>query len=184
MNNDMKQIFGISFNPKSQAKVESLNKILGRAIRDGFVRHDNFNWVNHLQEYVNSWNNVKNKSGYSPNYLYEIPRQQPYTQEHDKAVTQVMERRKKEVKKQIAKNDTKELQVGQWVRISMYQMDSSVREAVKSGNKKDIVVRYTPRKYRIIRVYRPSVERAGLQMFEYELEDENGHPLTNARGNN
>jgi hypothetical protein len=60
---------------------------------------------------VNSWNNVKNRSGYSPNYLYEFPEknnQQPYTQERDKAVTQVMNRRKKEVRKQIAKNDTKE----------------------------------------------------------------------------
>jgi hypothetical protein len=90
-----------------------------------------------------------------------------------------MERAKKEVEK----NKTLELNVGDWVRVKMSALYSQVRKMIKDNDKKYLVVKYTPEVYRIRSILKP--DHAGYEKLRYTLTAPGGEPIdTQLKRNN
>ena len=73
------------------------------------------------------------------------------------------------------KNKTQEFSVGDYVRVKLSQLYSQIRQMVKQGDKKYIVVKYSPEIYEIDRVLKPDHE--GYEKLRYTLKDLDGNIL-------
>ena len=58
--NNIDLIKTLSYSPTSNGLIENYNKQLRKVIREGTIRYNSLNWVNHLNEYTNNHNNHKN----------------------------------------------------------------------------------------------------------------------------
>ena len=58
--NDIDLVKTLSYSPTSNGLIENFNKQLRKMIREGTIRYNSLNWVNHLNEYTNNHNNHKN----------------------------------------------------------------------------------------------------------------------------
>ena len=47
----------LSYSPTSNGLIENFNKQMRKMIREGTIRYNSLNWVNHLNEYTNNHNN-------------------------------------------------------------------------------------------------------------------------------
>ena len=74
--------------------------------------------------------------------------------------------------KQIEKNRKAELNVGDHVRIKLSAIDSTIRKAIKQGDKKNIVVTYSTEVYRVSNRFQGEHSKP-----EYLLEDIEGTNL-------
>ena len=74
---------------------------------------------------------------------------------------------------------TKEFEKGDYVRVKLSQLYSQIRKMVKDGDKKYIVVKYSPEIYQIDKVIQPDHE--GYEKLRYTLKnlevDENGEDV-------
>ena len=71
--NDLKitQILTKPYASTSNGLIERVNRMVRSKIRDGFVRHNNLEWVKYLPEYTENINNQKpSRSKYTPNELW------------------------------------------------------------------------------------------------------------------
>ena len=48
----IKLVRTLSYTPTSNDLIESFNNILRKMIREGFIRNNNFNWIDHLDIYI------------------------------------------------------------------------------------------------------------------------------------
>jgi len=87
---------------------------------------------------------------------------------------------REKARKQVAKNKTEELAIGDLVRIKMSSLFSSVRRMIKQGEKKYVVVKYTPEVYRVKQIIRPDHEH--LEKNRYTVESLNGRLLKSNNG--
>lgn len=61
-----------SHTPTSNGLVERMNQEIRKRIKQGIVRHNNLEWVNHIQEYCDNINNQRHtKNSYTPNELWK-----------------------------------------------------------------------------------------------------------------
>ena len=68
---DIKQILTKPYASTSNGLIERINRMIRSKIRDGFVRHNNLEWVKYLPQYTENINNQKPSRGkYSPNMLW------------------------------------------------------------------------------------------------------------------
>jgi hypothetical protein len=82
-------------------------------------------------------------------------------------------------RKDVLKNTTKEFQLGDYVRVKLSQLYSQIRKTVKDGEKKYIVVKYSPEIYVIDHILQP--DRAGYEKLRYTLKTLGGEPLLTQR---
>jgi hypothetical protein len=78
-------------------------------------------------------------------------------------------------RKDVLKNTTQELQLGDYVRVKLSQLYSQIRKMVKDGDKKYIVVKYSPEIYVIDKILKP--DREGYEKLRYTLKTLGGEPL-------
>ena len=72
-NAKIKPVFSNSYTATSNGLVENMNQELRKKIRDGFVRRDNLEWVEHLQTYVDNINNqIPEGQKHSPNEIWTL----------------------------------------------------------------------------------------------------------------
>jgi hypothetical protein len=65
-----------TYQPTSNALIENFNNILRKMIREGFVRNNNLNWVNHLSDYLYNRNHSKHgTTKYKPVELWRQGRE-------------------------------------------------------------------------------------------------------------
>jgi transposase InsO family protein len=165
--NNIKQRFGRSYTPQSNAIVERQNREIRRLIRAYFAKNKKQNWINELENIQNNINNsVSEDIKVAPNKLW-------------KAVKAPIENLPENEKQYINKRDTQrevkfrhtELNEGDYVRIKFTSISSQIRALVKSGESKKIIIRYTPIVFRIIRRFIPRNE---FGRSRYLLEGKNG----------
>jgi hypothetical protein len=90
---------------------------------------------------------------------------------------------KERAKKNVEKNRTVELEVGDYVRVKLSQLYSQIRKMVKDNDKKYIVVKYSPEIYIIDKILKPDNE--GYEKLRYTLKTLEGEPvLTQQKMNN
>jgi len=166
----------LSYSPQSNGLIENFNGQLRKMLREVMIRTNSQNWVNNLQVCCDNKNSQRNSTikarpldVWKPNYNI--------------APVNVTARRiRANAKRQVDKNKTKELQVGQIVRVKMNALFSSVRKMIKDNVKKYIVVKYSPTVYRIAKILEP--DHAGYEKFRYTLETIDGQVVQTQLKNN
>ena len=125
-------------------------------MREIFIRTNNLNWVDYLQQIIDSKNETYNSTiKAKPNLIWHPDsfynnvknrtREQLLNLEHfdnDVIRNETTENIRQKAKKQIEKNKIDEFNVGDNVRVKMSALYSEIRKAVKQGNKKLINVTY------------------------------------------
>ena len=190
---NIKPVYSLPYSPESNGLIENFNKQLRKMMREIFIRTNNLNWVDYLQQIIDNKNETYNSTiKAKPNLIWHPDsfynnvknrtREQLLNLEHfdnDVLREQTSKNIREKAKKQIEKNKIDEFNVGDHVRVKMSALYSEIRKAVKQGNKKLINVTYTPEIYRVFKVIdetHPSYERK-----RYTLKTLDGQPLYTER---
>ncbi len=128
--------------------VEGRNKLVRNILREINIRTNSRNWTNHLQTTANLLNTQRNgTTKRNPNDIWKEGHELQV--EHDQSIIRLHERR---IVNAIKNNDTTEYRIGDFVRVKMGTLYSSVRKLIKSRDKKNIVVNYSPTVYKITNI--------------------------------
>ena len=158
----------LSYSPTSNGLIENFNKQLRVLIREGVVRYDSLNWVEHLNEYENNHNNHKNTTTkFSPNEIWrqgneEIKHNKRIlpihddiemkSQTNDYKVLKASERIQKQAKRNLERNKAEIFKVGEKVRVSMSALYSKYRKMIKSNKSKLLSLKYSPEIFTVYKV--------------------------------
>jgi hypothetical protein len=99
----------------------------------------------------------------------------PYTGDVNNNNVPVANRIRSKARRDVLKNKTIEFSKGDYVRVKLSQLYSQVRKMIKQGDKKFVVVKYTPEIYEIDQVLKPDHE--GYEKLRYTLKDLDGNIL-------
>jgi hypothetical protein len=128
--------------------VEGRNKLVRKILREINIRTTSQNWTNHLQTTANLLNAQRNgTTKRNPNDIWKEGHE--LQGEQDQSIIRLHERR---IINAIKNNDTTEHKLGDFVRVKMGTLYSSVRKLIKSGDKKNIVANYSPTVYKITNI--------------------------------
>ena len=167
-----------SYQPTSNASVENFNNILRKMIREGYVRNNSLNWVDHLQTYINNRNNTKHSTTkYKPVDLWRTGRKAFNTEDANTPIEikEVKERIEDKARKDMAKFKSEAYKVGDKVRVSYASINSKVRMLIEQGDKKYVPVKFTPNIYTIAKVKAPRGRDAEFIKTRYTLYDSAGN---------
>jgi transposase InsO family protein len=163
-----------SYSPQSNGVCERMNREVRKILKAMFVRNNDLVWFNKLDEV----SKIKNLTYHSsikiePQTVYDF---QANTAEDfkKKIAREAREAIRQKAMRDVAKYKANEYKVGDWVRITMSAVYPSIRQIIKSGNAKQIVVQYLPFLFQIKSVI---YKRKGLlEKNEYTLIHD-GHTL-------
>jgi hypothetical protein len=166
-----------TYSPTSNAIIENFNGNLRKMMRECFVRHNNFNWIDHLDDMVENRNSTKHKTTkYLPNEIWtatNTPLKTPKpTKTTKRALPKSMEDTikietteekqedagkitKSKAKRDLDKYKDEKIKVGEKVRIAYKAISSEIRKVLKAGDKKKLVVLWTPEVYEITKIKKP-----------------------------
>jgi transposase InsO family protein len=167
--NNIVHVFTMSHSPKQNALIENTNGKIRRNMADVFVRNNSLNWIDHLQEILDSRNSdVHSVTKKAPNDIWK-----PFIdRELNPNEQDVKNKLDDKARENITKSKSRVLSVNDSVRILMSAIHKEVRKEIKSGNSKKIIVKYTPKIYRISRVIRPTGAKRDFQQHRYILRDD------------
>lgn len=170
-NNRIKLKLSMSYQPTSNALIENYNNILRKMIREGFVRHNNLNWVDHLGNYLYNRNHSKHSTtGYKPIDLWRVGREK-VKQDDDDKYTDAQQRIQKKAKKALDRYVAEIYRVGDTVRVLETSLHSNARKILKAGNKKLIIATYSPDLYTVAKIFRTKGKDAEFVRPRYFLYD-------------
>ena len=187
----IKIINTLSYTPRSNGLVENLNRFIRHLIRNLIVKEGKQNdWADSLKAIEDSKNNMVNATnGFSPNQLWTpIPfdatrrtdaekvngrYEYELVQGADETDTKLQALHKKTHDRQIHKAVMRKspdiiFQEGAYVRVLSSSLSSKVRKLIKSGDKKKLLMTYSPDIFKISRVIKSTLPYRNTL---YELED-------------
>jgi hypothetical protein len=178
--NNITYIKTLSYSPESNGLVEGTNKKVRKVLRKIMIRTNSRNWTRNLQNTANLLNSqVNGTTKRTPDSVWKQGHELQAEQDQD--VIRLHERR---IINAVKNNDTTEYKIGDFVRVKMGALYSSVRKLIKSGDKKNIVVNYSPTVYKITNILRKDKpdRRVGNTTIEFEklrytLSNLDGTPL-------
>ena len=171
----------LSYSPESNGLIEGKNKIVRKILREIAIRTNSRNWTTHLQTTASLMNTQRNgTTKRNPNDIWKEGHE--LQGEKDQDIIRLHERR---ISNAIKNNDTTEYKIGDIVRVKMGTLFSRVRKLIKSGDKKNIVVNYSPTMYRIKSILqKDKVDRIvannviSFEKLRYTLSNLDGTPLS------
>ena len=191
----------LSYSPTSNGLIENFNKQLRKMIREGTIRYNSLNWVNHLNEYTNNHNNHKNTTTkYAPieiwnegndkienkKYVYKDGIEylnlhgrlikndsNEITNDNDLKILRASERIKKVAKRNLDKTIVEQFKNGDMVRVLMSSLYSKIRAKIKEGNGKLLISKYSPDVYKVVETPEPVGEHKDFMKDRYMLLDGN-----------
>jgi len=177
--------FSASYQPTSNALVENFNNLLRRMIREGYIRNNSLNWVNHLPDYLYNRNHSKHSTTkHKPVELWR-PGKQTVTEHPTEELQDASDRIQERARRELEKNKAQDFEVGDYVRILLSAINSKVRSIIKAGKKKLLPVKYTPNIYTVAEVIKPRGRDQEFVKKRYKLNDSTGQPkLTELKRNN
>ena len=170
---NIKWINTLSYSPQSNGLIENFNNQLRKMLRELMVRHNNLIWYNQLDLCCSIKNRQRNST--TKKRPIDIWNNNPYTGERNIENFEAASNIRNKAKSNVLKNKTKEFQVGDFVRVKLSQLYSQIRKMVKDGDKKYIVVKYSPEIYQIDKVLQPDNE--GFEKLRYTLRNLDNTPL-------
>ncbi len=199
---DIKWINTTSYSPQANGLIENLNKQLRKLLREMSVRSHSLNWVDNLATAVENKNSMVNSTTkYEPIQLWaptnklatsqqlQRPNYLPASIDPNvkpghvlKAQYEVQNKIKALAKAQL-EHIQRDFQIGDKVRIKLSTVQSHLRQMVKTGEKKYIVVSFSPDIYTVKSILKP--DHVGCENKRYTLMDHTGQPLlTQLKHNN
>ena len=189
----------LSYSPTSNGLIENYNKQLRKMIREGTIRYNSLNWVNHLSEYTNNHNNHKNTTTkYSPveiwkegndkidssNYIvkenidyYNVDGKiikndnNEITNDPNLKILRASERIKKVAKRNLDRTIVEQFNNGDMVRVLMSSLYSKIRAKLKEGKGKLLISKYSPDVYKVVEAPEPKGEHKEFMKPRYMLLD-------------
>ena len=170
----------LSYSPESNGLCEGINKKIRHILREIMIQTNSRNWTTHLQTTANLLNSQQNgTTKRNPADIWKPGHEMQG--EQDQGIIRLHEKR---IVNAVKNNQTEEYHIGDYVRVKMGTLFSSVRKQIKSGDKKLIVVNYSPTVYKIKSILRKDkpdkVVRNTVISYEksrYTLENLDGTPL-------
>jgi len=160
-----------SYSPISNGLVERLNKEIRKHIREGLVKHNSLEWVEHLQEYCENINNGKSSTtGFKPNELWSagynpLPLQQlnfdnrPNDNSSRQDIIRYVEAKLyRNALNQLERRIPQVYEMNDFVRIKIPTLKNVAgtefrrRTKSKIGSKYNAIT-YSPTLYRVLRIY-------------------------------
>ena len=161
----------LSYSPRSNGLIENFNKQLRGFLREGTIRYDSLNWVEHLNEYTNNHNNHKNTTTkFSPIEIWREGNQEikPTRRElpiHDDIemksksadykVLKASERIQKQAKRNLERSKSELYKVGEKVRVLMSALYSKHRMMIEKNKSKLLSLKYSPEIFKVYKVIKP-----------------------------
>jgi hypothetical protein len=178
--NNITYIKTLSYSPESNGLVEGTNKKVRKVLREIMIRTNSRNWTQHLQTTANLLNSQRNSTTkQTPDSIWKEGHE--LQGEQDQSIIRLHERR---IINAIKNNDTTEYKIGDFVRVKMGTLYSKVRKLIKSGDKKNIVVNYSPTVYKISNILgKDKADRRvgnnviSFEKLRYTLSNLDGTPL-------
>ena len=168
----IKHICTKSYTPEPH--IEASNNQLRKIMRQVFVRNNSLAWLPHLggiQTAKNTqWNSNHNAIPDQIVTLFETD-----TRESKKYLKTLSKNQNEFYKNRIREYDEDLLHEGNFVRIKLAATQSQLRQKIKAGNKKLIVVRFSPDVYKISEIRMPKQNRIGFP--KYIVEDLDGNTI-------
>ena len=185
--NDIKLKLSLSHTPTSNALIENFNNILRKMIREGFIRTNSLNWIDHLDDYLYNRNNTKHTTTkYTPDELWRRGRNPIDNNDYNyDELHKASDNIQNKARKKLALNKAVKYKDGDKVRVLMKSLYAKIRKLYKSGDKKYVVAKYTPDIYTIVTT--PAVKGLDAEFVKprYKLIDPNGnYVLTELKRNN
>jgi hypothetical protein len=170
----------LSYSPESNGLVEGTNKKVRKVLREIMIRTNSRNWYSHLQTTANLLNSQRNgTTKQTPDSVWKEGHE--LQGEQNQSLIRLHERR---IINAIKNNDTTEYKLGDFVRVKMGTLYSKVRKLIKSGDKKNIVVNYSPTVYKITNILgKDKADRRvgnnviSFEKLRYTLSNLDGSPL-------
>jgi len=162
-----------TYQATSNALIENFNNILRKMIREGFIRNNSLNWIDHLDEYLYNRNHSKHSTTkHKPIDLWR-PSRETIKENPTEPLIEASEKIKEKARRALERNKATDLKVGDKVRILLSAISSKVRKMIKEGRKKLIPVKYTTDIYTISKIApaeefvkkRYIVERNGQEVY-------------------
>jgi hypothetical protein len=142
-------------------------------IREGFIRHNDLNWIDHLDDYLYNRNHSRHSTtGFQPDELWRVGRNK-LKRDKDVKVKDARERIKNKARASMDRYKAYKYKVGDMVRVLESSLYSSARKLLKAGKKKLIIAKYSPDIYTIARVIEPTGKDAEFVRTRYFLYDKN-----------
>jgi len=174
----------ISHNPQSNGITERANQEVRKVMRALMVRNEDLIWYNKLTEIEENKNNsFSGTIKGTPNEVWVPGKTKLPDRQLPDAVLEGNPRLKarkavlESAKSKIKQFRSHEYHVGDLVRVRMTALFANMRQKVKAGDTKNIVVTYSPQIFRVQSVVRPHNEL--LERQRYVLENEEGMKLFN-----
>lgn len=182
--NGIRHIKTTSYSPQSNGVVERFNKEIRKYIREGFVRHNNLNYVDHLQDYLDAYNSTKHSTtGYDPSTLWTGAKQDEDDEDTGADIRhEVAGKIREKARRMVAKNKARELKPGDHVRVDLTTHYSVLRRMVKEGDKKNIVVKWSPEVYVVDKIIKTDQGDMTLEKRKYTLKTMDGKPFKTRGG--
>jgi transposase InsO family protein len=132
--NNIKQVFGLSYSPKSNALCEATNGIIRNILRHLFLKNGNTIWYNNLKEITKSINDTAPEST-------GRPRSAVYLQ--GEYIDSIHRANLDKKKRTIETAKLNALQVGDKVRVSLNEIETKIRKKNKQGLQKYVIARFS-----------------------------------------
>jgi len=142
-------------------------------LRELMIRHDDLVWYNRLDLCCSIKNRQRNST--TKKRPIDVWKNTPYTRLEQFNNREVAINTSENAKKDVARNTTQEFQLGDYVRVKLSQLYSQIRKMIKDGQKKYIVVKYSPEIYVIDHILKP--DRENYEKLRYTLKTLGGEPL-------
>ena len=174
----------MSHSPTQNGLIENLNGTIRRLIRQNFVKINKLNWIDYLDIIVDNINNKKHSvTGYAPDKLWtpttskirKVKKSNSLEQSTQQIQNIVLDKSISKAEKAIEALRKQTFKKNDYVRISTFALSSNIRKAYKSGNQKNIVVKFTPKIYKIYHIIYPNNKM--FQLEKYQVADEFDNPI-------
>ena len=170
---NIKWINTLSYSPQSNGLIENFNNQLRKMLREIMIRHNDLVWYNRLDLCCSIKNRQRN--GTTKKRPIDVWEATNFRRLRPMRNQEVAENIREKARQNVLKNKTIEFNANDYVRVKLSQLYSQVRKMIKDGDKKFIVVKYSPEVYQIDKILKPDHE--GYEKLRYTLKTLDGQPL-------
>ena len=171
--NRIQHIYTKSYTPEPH--IEAVNNQLRKIMRQIFVRNNSLAWLPYLEGIQSAKNSQYNENhSATPNKI--LTQFEEGTPENHKYLRKLSENQMAKYKSKLGEYKENLLDVGDYVRIKLASRQTQLRQKIKAGNKKLIVVHWTPDVYRVRERKMPKQGRLGYP--KYVVENMAGQYIT------
>lgn len=185
---DIQQRLNRAYSPQANGIVERSNLEVRKLIKQIFIQNENNVWINDLRNIEDVKNNTYTSSIKNiPNKIWIDNKNEVITKDNfHNATPQQSEQNLasrtilKNVKRKIKEFKDEEFEQGDYVRLRMDEIFKNIKNLVKQGDKKQIIITYSPS---IFRIFKKITPRNGLlERSRYILQANNGRLLITKTG--